>query len=81
MSKECAQLNLLKMLELGSFLTGLAVLSSKASSLLEIPVTLITPLNGPLLGVFIAAYFFPKCNMKGIWSGFIFSFVLSDEPL
>ncbi|KAB7501787.1 hypothetical protein Anas_12308 [Armadillidium nasatum] len=29
--------------------------------------------NGPIFGVFLIGFFWPRCNVKGVWTGFIIS--------
>ncbi|KAB7496452.1 hypothetical protein Anas_01803, partial [Armadillidium nasatum] len=44
---------------------------------MEIGLVMIGTLNGPLLGVFLIGFFLPNCNLKGVWTGFIGSSVLT----
>ncbi|RXG60634.1 hypothetical protein Avbf_15982, partial [Armadillidium vulgare] len=32
--------------------------------------------SGPVVGVFLIGFFLPKCNIKGVWTGFILSCVM-----
>ncbi|RXG59689.1 Sodium/iodide cotransporter [Armadillidium vulgare] len=34
-------------------------------------------MSGPILGVFLIGFFLPNCNLKGVWTGFIGSAVLT----
>ncbi|KAB7499760.1 Sodium-coupled monocarboxylate transporter 2 [Armadillidium nasatum] len=64
-------------LVVGVVLIGLAILASNARGLMEVAFVLIGTLNGPILGVFLIGFFLPNCNLKGVWTGFIGSFVLT----
>ncbi|KAL7636001.1 UNVERIFIED_CONTAM: hypothetical protein RMT77_013819 [Armadillidium vulgare] len=33
--------------------------------------------NGPIFGVFLVGFLLPKCNSKGVWTGFILSSALT----
>ncbi|KAL7631111.1 UNVERIFIED_CONTAM: hypothetical protein RMT77_018588 [Armadillidium vulgare] len=37
---------------------------------------MVSTFNGPIFGVFLIGYFCPRCNIKGVWTGFITSTVL-----
>ncbi|RXG58581.1 Sodium-coupled monocarboxylate transporter 2 [Armadillidium vulgare] len=63
-------------LVVGSSFIGLAVLSLNAKSLIELTFVIISTFNGPIFGVFLIGFFCPRCNVKGVWTGFITSTVL-----
>ncbi|RXG57494.1 Sodium-coupled monocarboxylate transporter 2 [Armadillidium vulgare] len=58
---------------IGSIMIGLAVVASYGESIIDISNTIGATFNGPILGVFLIGYFLPKCNLKGVWTGFIVS--------
>ncbi|KAL7645183.1 UNVERIFIED_CONTAM: hypothetical protein RMT77_003568 [Armadillidium vulgare] len=64
-------------LSVGAVLIGVAILVSNARGLTEMILTICGTLSGPMLGVFLIGFFLPQCNLKGVWTGFIGSSVLT----
>ncbi|KAB7500593.1 Sodium-coupled monocarboxylate transporter 2, partial [Armadillidium nasatum] len=64
-------------LVVGVVLIGVAILASNARGLIEVVMVFNGTLNGPVLGVFLIGFFLPNCNLKGVWTGFIGSSVLT----
>ncbi|RXG59717.1 Sodium-coupled monocarboxylate transporter 2 [Armadillidium vulgare] len=76
-SPPCATLtNKLISLLVGAILTGLAIIASRTNGLIVVTFTLNGIVTGPPLGVFLIGYFVPKCNLKGVWTGYIVSSAL-----
>ncbi|RXG73388.1 hypothetical protein Avbf_00327, partial [Armadillidium vulgare] len=63
-------------LVVGVSIIGFAILSLNAGSLIELTFVIITTFNGPIFGVFLIGFFCPRCNIEGVWTGFITSIVL-----
>ncbi|KAL7643246.1 UNVERIFIED_CONTAM: hypothetical protein RMT77_006537 [Armadillidium vulgare] len=73
-SSKCSTLtNKTLSLVVGTIITGLAILASKAKGLVGMSMTIMGTFQGPILGVFLIGYFLPKCNVKGVWTGFLLS--------
>ncbi|KAL7643195.1 UNVERIFIED_CONTAM: hypothetical protein RMT77_006485 [Armadillidium vulgare] len=73
-SQRCATItNIILSMIIGSIMIGLAVVASYGESIIDISNTIGATFNGPILGVFLIGYFLPKCNLKGVWTGFIVS--------
>ncbi|KAL7630719.1 UNVERIFIED_CONTAM: hypothetical protein RMT77_019070 [Armadillidium vulgare] len=68
--------NKLLSLGIGAANIGLAMLFSNTNGLIEIIMKIFGGYSGPLVGVFLIGFFLPKCNMKGVWTGFILSYVM-----
>ncbi|KAB7504082.1 hypothetical protein Anas_11431 [Armadillidium nasatum] len=66
-------------LVVGSSVIGLAILSLNAGSLIELTFVIMSTFNGPIFGLFLIGYFCPRCNVKGVWTGFITSIYNQDE--
>ncbi|RXG58858.1 hypothetical protein Avbf_17792, partial [Armadillidium vulgare] len=60
-------------LVVGVSIIGFAILSLNAGSLIELTFVIISTFNGPIFGVFLIGFFCPRCNIKGVWTGFITS--------
>ncbi|RXG67412.1 hypothetical protein Avbf_16954, partial [Armadillidium vulgare] len=45
-------------------------------SYLKIIIKVLGAFSGPIVGVFLIGFFLPKCNIKGVWTGFILSYVM-----
>ncbi|KAB7498863.1 hypothetical protein Anas_05556 [Armadillidium nasatum] len=60
----------------GAAIIGLAILASNTKGLAEIIVIVTGTYSGPVLGIFLIGFFLPKCNIKGVWTGFILSYVM-----
>ncbi|RXG53906.1 hypothetical protein Avbf_15005 [Armadillidium vulgare] len=67
----------IKTLITGSLITGLAVFASYSHSLIDISISITMPFQGSVFGIFLIGYFYPKCNLIGIWAGIILSLVLN----
>ncbi|RXG58798.1 hypothetical protein Avbf_19154, partial [Armadillidium vulgare] len=65
----------IKTLITGSLITGLAVFASYSHSLIDISISITMPFQGSVFGIFLIGYFYPKCNLLGIWAGIILSLV------
>ncbi|KAL7643247.1 UNVERIFIED_CONTAM: hypothetical protein RMT77_006538 [Armadillidium vulgare] len=55
----------------GSAFTAAAIITSNAGSLIEIAITVTATLSGPIYGVYLIGLFLPRCNIKGVWTGFL----------
>ncbi|RXG59813.1 Sodium-coupled monocarboxylate transporter 2 [Armadillidium vulgare] len=64
-------------LVIGFMIIGLAILSSKGGGVVEISLAVGGLFNGPIFGVFLVGFLLPKCNSKGVWTGFILSSALT----
>ncbi|KAL7636000.1 UNVERIFIED_CONTAM: hypothetical protein RMT77_013818 [Armadillidium vulgare] len=64
-------------LVIGFMIIGLAILSSNGGGVVEISLALVGLFNGPIFGVFLVGFLLPKCNSKGVWTGFILSSALT----
>ncbi|RXG67476.1 hypothetical protein Avbf_10842 [Armadillidium vulgare] len=60
----------------GAVYIGLAILASNTKGLAEITIKVAGAYSGPVVGVFLIGFFLPKCNIKGVWTGFILSYVM-----
>ncbi|KAB7502500.1 Sodium-coupled monocarboxylate transporter 2 [Armadillidium nasatum] len=58
----------------GAVYIGLAILASNTKGLAEITIKVAGAYSGPVVGVFLIGFFLPKCNIKGVWTGFILSY-------
>ncbi|KAL7630667.1 UNVERIFIED_CONTAM: hypothetical protein RMT77_019125 [Armadillidium vulgare] len=77
-SERCATLtNKIISLILGTVMIAIAIVASKANSLIELSNIIGGTFQGPVLGVFLIGYLLPKCNNKGVWTGFILSSVFT----
>ncbi|MCL4122649.1 UNVERIFIED_CONTAM: hypothetical protein GTU68_000665 [Idotea baltica] len=57
----------------GCTIMGVAFLVSKAKNLVQLSYTFLGITHGCMYGVFLLGFLFPKCNIKGVWTGFIIS--------
>ncbi|KAL7632128.1 UNVERIFIED_CONTAM: hypothetical protein RMT77_017552 [Armadillidium vulgare] len=64
-------------LVIGFMMIGLAILTSKGGGVIEISLVFAGLFNGPIFGVFLVGFLLPKCNSKGVWTGFILSSALT----
>ncbi|RXG67411.1 Sodium-coupled monocarboxylate transporter 1, partial [Armadillidium vulgare] len=61
---------------MGAANIGLAILISNTKGIIEIIIKVLGALAGPIVGVFLIGFFLPKCNIKGVWTGLILSYVM-----
>ncbi|RXG70543.1 hypothetical protein Avbf_03359, partial [Armadillidium vulgare] len=73
--QNCFSIILNDALVIGFMIIGLAILSSKGGGVVEISLAVGGLFNGPIFGVFLVGFLLPKCNSKGVWTGFILSSV------
>ncbi|RXG72942.1 hypothetical protein Avbf_10909 [Armadillidium vulgare] len=64
-------------LVIGFGMIGFAILTSKGGGVVEISLAISGFMNGPIFGVFLVGFLLPKCNSKGVWTGFILSNALT----
>ncbi|KAL7636004.1 UNVERIFIED_CONTAM: hypothetical protein RMT77_013822 [Armadillidium vulgare] len=62
---------------IGFGVIGMAILTSKGGGVVEVSFVVMGSFNGPIFGVFLVGFFLPRCNSKGIWTGFITSSALT----
>ncbi|RXG55365.1 hypothetical protein Avbf_05244 [Armadillidium vulgare] len=63
-------------LVIGAANIGLAILASNSKGLIDILIKIAGTYSGPIVGVFLIGFFLPKCNIKGVWTGFMLSYVM-----